>query len=60
MNDPRIVAVVSAIAVLFLGYSVFGLSEEAPSTALNTLNWVFFLMALVAFIGSVVQIMKRP
>ena len=58
MNNPKVVAAVSGIAVIFLAFSIFGPSDEAPSSALNAMNWVFFLLALVACIGSIVLIMK--
>ena len=58
MNNPKVVAGISAIAVIFLGYSIFGPAEEAPSSALNTMNWAFFILALIAFIGSIVLMAK--
>lgn len=58
MGNPKIVAVISGIAALFLASSIFGPSDEAPSSTLNLMNWVFFLLALVAFIGSVIQMSK--
>ena len=58
MNNPKIVAAISAIAVIYLGYSMFGAQEEAASSALNTLNWVFLLLAILALIGSIVLMAK--
>lgn len=40
MGNPKIVAVISGIAAIFLSYSIFGPSDEAPSSTLNLLNWV--------------------
>lgn len=45
MNNPKVVAVVSGLAALYLGYSIFVPGQEAPGPAVSTLNWVFFLMA---------------
>jgi hypothetical protein len=58
MNNPKVVAVVSGLAALYLGYSIFVPGQEAPGPAVSTLNWVFFLMAAVACIGSIVQIAR--
>ncbi|MCO5147053.1 MAG: hypothetical protein M9895_12855 [Aquamicrobium sp.] len=57
MGNPKVSAVVCAIAVLFLGYRMFT-ATEAPSTALNLLNWTFLLLALVGFVGSLVTLAK--
>lgn len=56
--NPKTVAIISGIAALFLAYSIFGPSREAPSSAVYTMNWVFFLLALAACIGSAIQAMK--
>ena len=58
MNDPKLIAAVSGIVAPFLAYSIFGPSEEAPSSTLGAMNWVFFLLAVVACVGSIVQIVK--
>lgn len=58
MNNPKLVAAISGIAALFLAYSIFGPSDEAPSSALGAMNWVFFLLAVVACVGSIVRIVK--
>lgn len=58
MNNPKLIAVISGIAFLFLSYSIFGPVEEAPSSTLNAMNWLFFLLAAFACIGSVVQIVR--
>lgn len=58
MNNPKLIAVISGVVALYLAYSIFGQSEEAPSSSLNTMNWVFFLLAVVACVGSIVQIVK--
>ena len=58
MNNPKLIAALSGVATLFLGYSIFGPADEAPSSAVNTMDWVFFMLALVAFVGSIVLIVK--
>ena len=58
MNNPRIIVILSGIAALYLGYSIFVPGDEAPSGALNALNWVLFLMAIVGCIGSAIQIAR--
>lgn len=58
MNNPKTIAIISGIAALWLAYSIFGPSAEAPSSTVNAMNWVFFLLAAVACIGSIVQIVR--
>ncbi|MBX9462960.1 MAG: hypothetical protein KL840_08310 [Aquamicrobium sp.] len=58
MNNPKVIATISGVVALYLGYSIFGPAGEAPSPALNAMNWVFFLLAVVACVGSIVQILK--
>ncbi|MFC3074158.1 hypothetical protein [Shinella pollutisoli] len=57
MNNPKLVAVVSGVAALFLAYSIFG-ATEAPGTAVSAMNWVFFILALVACAGSLYKISR--
>lgn len=57
MGNPKVSAVVCAIVVLFLGYRMVT-ATEAPSTALNLLNWAFLLLALVGFVGSLVTLAR--
>lgn len=35
MGSPKIVAVISGIAAIFLSYAIFGPSDEAPSSTLK-------------------------
>lgn len=58
MNNPKVIATISGVVALYLGYAIFGPAGEAPGSALNTMNWVFFLLAVVACVGSIVQIVK--
>lgn len=58
MNTPKIIAIISGIAALYLGYSIFVPGDEAPSGSVNALNWLFFLMAIVGCIGSAIQIAR--
>ena len=57
MNNPKIVAPVSGVVAAYLLYSILNTSE-APSSALSALNWAFFILALVACIGSIYKIAK--
>lgn len=57
MNNPKIVAAVSGAVALYQAFSIFGASE-APSSAVNTLNWAFLILALVACIGSIYKMAK--
>ena len=59
MNNPKLVAAISGVVALYLAYSIFGPADEAPGTALNIMNWVFFLLAAVACVGSIIQILKK-
>ncbi len=58
MSDPRVSAAVGAVAAAYFGYGIFA-GTEAPSTALSTLNWVFFLLGLFALVGSLIKIAAR-
>ena len=58
MNNPKVIAAISGLVAISLGYSIFGGSGEAPSSALNAMNWVFFILAVVACVGSLYQIAK--
>jgi len=57
MNNPKIVAPLSALVALYLAYTIFG-AAEAPSSTLNIMQWVFLLLAVAAFVGSIVQLTK--
>lgn len=57
--NPKIVAFASGLAALFLAYSIFGPANEAPSRSLNTLNWVFLVLAIIGCVGSPIQILKK-
>lgn len=58
MNDPRIVAPISAVVALYLAYTIFT-ATESPSSALAAMHWLFLLLAAAACIGSIVQIANR-
>jgi hypothetical protein len=57
MNNPRTSAIVSAVAVVLLGYSIFG-ATEAPSSTLATLQYVLLALALVGLVGSLVKMSR--
>ena len=58
MGNPRTTAIISGVAVLLLGYRIF-VSSEGVSQTLAILQWVFFALALIGLVGSVVQMGKK-
>ena len=59
MNNPRTSAIVSAVAVVLLGYSIFG-AREAPSSTLETLQDVLLALALVERAEHLVPVAHAP
>ena len=57
VNNPKVTAALSGAVALYLAFSIFG-ATEAPSSSLNAMNWVFFILALVACIGSIWKMAK--
>lgn len=57
MNNPKVVTVLSGAAALYFAFSIFG-GTEASSSALGTLNWIFFILALIGCVGSLYKIVK--
>lgn len=57
MGNPKITALICGAAVLLIVFRMFS-ATEAPSSALNTLNWVFLLLALVGLVGSLVMLAR--
>ncbi len=57
MNNPKISAVLSALATVYFGYAIFGANEQ-PSPMLSFINWLFFIIGLIGFAGSLAQIAK--
>lgn len=57
MNNPKIVALMSAVVALYLAYTIFT-ATEAPSTGLAAMHWLFLFLAAIACIGSLIQIAK--
>jgi hypothetical protein len=55
VKDPRVSAGFGAVAALYFGYAIFA-PGEAPSPALGTLHWIFFLLGLFALVGSIIKI----
>lgn len=58
MGNPRTTAIISGIAVLLLGYRIF-FSGEGVSQMLAILQWVFFVLALIGLVGSLMQMGKK-
>lgn len=54
MNNPRTTAILSAVAVVLLSFSIFG-GGERPSSALATLQYVLLGLALVGLVGSLIK-----
>lgn len=57
MSDPRLSAVVCAIVVAWLGYSVVT-ATEGTSVFLLVLQWTFFLVATAGLAVSLARIVK--
>lgn len=57
MSDPRISALVCAIVVLWLGYSVVT-ATEGTSVFLLMLQWTFFLVATAGLAVSLARIVR--
>lgn len=58
MSNPRVVAAISAVGVLLLGWRIFFPGSEAPSSAVAILQWVFFIAAVIGLVGSLVQMTR--
>jgi hypothetical protein len=58
MSNPRVVAAISAVGVLLLGYRIFFSTGESPSPAVAILQWVFFIAAMIGLVGSLIQIAR--
>ena len=58
MKNPRISAVISLIAIVLMGSSIF-FSSEAPSPAVLTLEWIFLAGSTLGLISSLIQIANR-
>ncbi|MGW9331612.1 hypothetical protein [Bosea sp. NPDC055594] len=57
MNNPKVVTVLSGAAALYFAFSIFG-GTEAPSSTLSTLNWIFFILALIGCVDSLYKLAK--
>ncbi|MCC0055315.1 MAG: hypothetical protein H6883_04185 [Rhodobiaceae bacterium] len=58
MNNPKVTAAMGAVASLYLGYRLFGPTDEAPSPTLYALQWVLFIAALIGLVGGLYQMSK--
>jgi hypothetical protein len=59
VNNPKVAAAICGIAVLLIGFRMLT-ATEAPGTAVNLMNWMFLLLALVGLVGSLVILSRRP
>jgi hypothetical protein len=57
MNNPKVMAVLSAAVAAWLIYSMATATEQ-PSMALAVLQYVLIAGALISLVGSVMKIMK--
>jgi hypothetical protein len=55
---PKTSAIVSAVAVVLIGYSILS-ADESPSTALATLEYIFLALAAVGLVGSLMKMGKE-
>ena len=55
---PKTSAIVSAIAVVLIGYSILS-ANEAPSTALATLQYILLALGVVGLVGSLMKLGKE-
>lgn len=57
MNNPKVMAVVSAAVAAWLVYDM-ATATESPSTTLAALQYVFLVLALISLFGAIWQMMK--
>lgn len=57
MGNPKITAAICGVAALLIAFRMFT-ATEAPSGALDALNWVFLLLALFGFVGSLITLAR--
>ncbi|MBN9036888.1 MAG: hypothetical protein J0H53_12520 [Rhizobiales bacterium] len=55
---PKTSAIVSAVAVVLIGYSILS-ADESPSTALATLQYILLAAAVVGLVGSLMKMEKE-
>jgi hypothetical protein len=54
MSSPGKTAAMSAVAIVLIGYNILS-SNESPSPALATLQYVLLLAAAIGLVGSIVK-----
>jgi hypothetical protein len=55
--SPRNSAIVSAIGLVLMGFLIFS-ADEAPSTALRTIQYVAIAACLLGLVGALVKMSK--
>ncbi len=55
MSSPAKTALISCVAIVLIGYSIFS-ATETPSTAVSIMQYVFLAAAVVGLIGSLVKL----
>ena len=58
MKSPRVSAVISLVAVLLMGSSIF-FSSEAPSPTVMALQWLFLFGSAIGLASSLIRIVNR-
>lgn len=60
MSDPRITALVCALAAAWIGYMIFS-AAEAPSQMLAVVQWGFLIVALLGLVTAIIRLLReRP
>lgn len=58
MSDPRISALLCAIAAAWIGYMIF-FAAEAPSQLLAVVQWGFFCIAILGLVAAVIRLLRE-
>jgi hypothetical protein len=58
MQNPKTTAIISGIAAILLAFRIFG-ATETPSSAVATMQWLFFALAIVGLIGSLYRMSRN-
>lgn len=59
MGNPKVMAVVSGLVALWLLATIVT-AQEAPSTALAVVQYLFLILAIIACVGSIRKIVSGP
>ena len=56
--NPRTTAIISAIGIALVGFSMLSSSGEAPSPAVATLEWILLACGVIGLVGSLVRMSR--